>query len=195
MNLGPIVNSSHNDYRASLSHDSSTLYFTSLRPVPSGGDSGRFGIWQAPVLDVAPFVRQPGDSNQDIQFDTSDIVEVLSAGKYETGEPATWAEGDWDAAPDESLTNAPPLGDGVFNSLDIIVAQAVNLFESGPYAGSKRVGGAGAFSGDDRMWHVPEPSSSMLLGSAALMVALMRLSRARRPGSWGTRLACPNDCS
>ena len=37
---------------------------------------------------------QPGDVNEDWQFDQTDITAVLEAGKYQTGAPAGWSEGD-----------------------------------------------------------------------------------------------------
>ena len=36
-----------------------------------------------------------GDSNFDGRFDSGDLVQVFSHGKYETGEDATFAQGDW----------------------------------------------------------------------------------------------------
>lgn len=56
-----------------------------------------------------------GDANRDHQFDETDLVDVFQAGKYETGEIATWEEGDFNA-------------DGVFDSNDMIAA-----LESGNY--------------------------------------------------------------
>ena len=37
-----------------------------------------------------------GDADLNGEFNSGDIVEVFVAGKYETGEEATWDEGDWD---------------------------------------------------------------------------------------------------
>lgn len=54
-----------------------------------------------------------------MDFDQLDLVRVLQAGKYLTGEPATWGEGDWNGAPG-GRPGDPPLGDGRFNQLDII---------------------------------------------------------------------------
>ena len=48
------------------------------------------------------FVRLAGDANQDGQFDAADILQLLNSQKYMTGQPASWADGDWD-------------GDGLFN--------------------------------------------------------------------------------
>jgi hypothetical protein len=52
-------------------------------------------------------VRVIGDSNDDGKFDQADVRQVLQAGKYKTGQAATWADGDW-------------TGDGLFDQLDIV---------------------------------------------------------------------------
>jgi hypothetical protein len=54
-------------------------------------------------------LRILGDANGDDVFNQLDIVQVLQAGKFRTGEPATWDEGDWNA-------------DAVFDQLDIVAA-------------------------------------------------------------------------
>ena len=58
-----------------------------------------------------------GDANLDRRFDSSDLVTVFTAGKYENGlaGSAGWAEGDWN-------------GDGLFNSTDLVLA-----FQDGGY--------------------------------------------------------------
>ena len=76
-----------------------------------------------------------GDANLDGEFNSSDLVTVFSAGKYETGEAAGWAEGDWD-------------GDMTFSSGDLVTA-----FQSGGYEQGPRAAVAA----------VPEPSSVVLL--------------------------------
>jgi hypothetical protein len=58
---------------------------------------------------VDQLMRIAGDANEDGLFDQSDIVLVLQAAKYLTGQPATWSEGDWN-------------GDGVFDQLDLVEA-------------------------------------------------------------------------
>lgn len=55
-----------------------------------------------------------GDANQDFAFGQQDIVQVLRAAKYLTGEPATWGEGDWGGTPGGSPGD-PPAGDGHFD--------------------------------------------------------------------------------
>jgi hypothetical protein len=72
---------------------------------------------------VAPTLRlrQPGDANEDLEFDPRDIEQLLQAGKYLTGQPATWSEGDFN-------------GDGLFDRLDIIFALQTGNYLQGPYA-------------------------------------------------------------
>ena len=81
---------------------------------------------------------------------SGDFVAVFTAGKFETGEAATWAEGDWN-------------GDGVFGSGDFVAAFTDGGFELGP-----RQGAASAT--------VPEPSTVVLLALGAVMM----LPRRRR---------------
>ena len=73
-----------------------------------------------------------GDSNLDSIFDSGDLVLVFGAGKYETGEMATWVQGDWN-------------GDMVFGSSDLVFA-----FSDGGYVSAASPAA------------VPEPSSFVL---------------------------------
>ena len=77
-------------------------------------------------------------SGADLRFDQFDIVQVLQGGKYLTGEPATWGEGDWNGAPGGWPGN-PPLGDGRFDQLDLIAALS-DCYLTGPYAATKANG-------------------------------------------------------
>ena len=61
--------------------------------------SGATGKW----------TNHPGDSNADGVFNQVDIIIILQADKYQTGEPAVWSEGDWS-------------GNGVFDQFDIVLA-------------------------------------------------------------------------
>jgi ELWxxDGT repeat protein len=105
------------------------LYFT--------GNDGFHGyeLWRIPLdgaEDVA-FTPQAGDANLDGQFDQSDLVAVLQAGKYITPQPAVFEEGDFN-------------GDGWFNQLDIVAALETGNYLEGPYASlSKSVGQDGRF--------------------------------------------------
>ena len=56
-----------------------------------------------------------GDVNLDDVFDSGDLVLVFGEGKYDTGDLATWAQGDWS-------------GDMAFDSGDLVLA-----FQDGGY--------------------------------------------------------------
>ena len=51
---------------------------------------------------------EAGDANMDLRFDQLDLVLVQIAGKYMTGQAATWGEGDWEGAPGGRVGNPPP---------------------------------------------------------------------------------------
>ncbi len=84
-----------------------------------------------------------GDSNLDGEFNSGDLVGVFAAGKYESGESASWGEGDWDA----NLQ---------FDSGDLVVAFADGGYEQGelPAPGENAV---------------PEPSSCLLMAIASFI--------------------------
>ena len=99
----------------------------------------RFGpgtVFAVDSIQLVPLLNpllQAGDANEDFSFDEADLVQVQQAGKYLTGEPATWGEGDWNGAPGGSPGN-PPVGDGTFNQLDIVAAQQAAIYLTGAYA-------------------------------------------------------------
>ena len=64
---------------------------------------------------------QPGDSNLDFEFNQDDIVQVLQAAKYLSGERASFENGDWN-------------GDGWFDQLDVVEALQTGNYLHGPYA-------------------------------------------------------------
>ena len=78
-----------------------------------------------------------GDANLDLEFNSGDMVQVFSKGKYETQQEATWGEGDFN-------------GDQVFDSGDMVAAFVGGGYELGPK------GPAAAVSA------VPEPSGVVL---------------------------------
>ena len=120
----------------------------------SNGEPGPALVEDTPLI-------QAGDSNLDRQFNTADIVQVLSANKFEQDVDATWAEGDWNGAPDDAFRYGgdPPPGDGRFTTLDIVAALAGNTFETGEITALREHGtGDGQVIAD-----VPEPSSIVLL--------------------------------
>jgi hypothetical protein len=92
---------------------------------------GRTGTIHENVL--PPPRLQPGDANRDFWFDQHDLILVAKGGKFETGQPANWEQGDWNGAPGGSVA-APPPGDGVCNRADLERARASGLYRTGPYA-------------------------------------------------------------
>ena len=101
------------------------------------------------------FVPRAGDANGDRSVDTADVVQILGAGKFETGQPATFEEGDFD-------------GDGVFATSDIVAMLGEGKFETGPYralqdplTGSNEVV-VSYNAADVQLKYVPEPSTVIL---------------------------------
>jgi hypothetical protein len=62
-----------------------------------------------------------GDANLDREFNSTDLVTVFAAGRYEDGIAgnATWAQGDWNC-------------DGDFESGDLVLAFSTGAYEQGP---------------------------------------------------------------
>ena len=87
-----------------------------------------------------------GDANLDGEFDTSDMVQVFAAGKYETTVAVGWAQGDWD-------------GNGVFDSADMVTA-----FADGGYEQGRRTDAAA----------VPEPNGCVVLILGIVLTAAGR---------------------
>lgn len=87
-----------------------------------------------------------GDTNLDGEFDTADIVAILTAGKYETKIRCGWAEGDWN-------------GDAFFNTTDLVMALMDGGYEQGPWS---------------PIAAVPEPSAFWLLAIGLLVTTHSR---------------------
>lgn len=102
-------------------HDIDQLFAAARNELPSAaGDLT--GDGQADGQDIALLVRDilrsnVGDSNLDSVFDSSDLVAVFAAGKFEDNFDgnAGWSDGDWN-------------GDGDFTTADLVVA-----FQRGNY--------------------------------------------------------------
>jgi hypothetical protein len=107
------------------------------------------------ALSVA-FAAQ-GDTNIDGQIDILDVANFLSAGKYDSGDPAVWSQGDFNY-------------DGFVDILDVGDFLATGLFDAGSYLPAPA--GAAAITA------VPEPSSAAAAGVVGLAVA-WRLARRR----------------
>ena len=96
-------------------------YVLTLNAVGSGiQDSAGTNLTTSPTEE---WTNGAGDANEDRKFDPVDLVVILQAGKYLTGQPALWREGDWNL-------------DGQFNPLDIILAQLTEPphYLQGPFA-------------------------------------------------------------
>jgi hypothetical protein len=87
-----------------------------------------------------------GDANLDGQFDSTDLVQVLSVGTYEADEAAMWSTGDFNA-------------NGRFDSSDLIDALADGGYEQGPRAVANVV---------------PEPASFVMLMASWTVIAIYR---------------------
>jgi hypothetical protein len=87
-----------------------------------------------------------GDANLELEFNSSDMVQVFAAGKYETGEEAGWSGGDWD-------------GSGFFDSSDMVTA-----FAGGGYEQGRRTA----------MAVVPEPASAIVFLGSLIVIAIRR---------------------
>jgi hypothetical protein len=73
--------------------------------------------------DSVSWINGAGDANLDNQFNQVDLILMLQAGTYVTGQPATWSQGDFD-------------GNGRFDQFDIILIQATEPrhYLQGPFA-------------------------------------------------------------
>lgn len=89
-----------------------------------------------------------GDANLDGEFSTADMVQVFTSARYDSGFPADWTSGDWNA-------------DGIFDSQDFIVAWQSNSFEKGPRPEESAV----------KAVTIPEPSFGFL--TVVLLCSLM----------------------
>jgi hypothetical protein len=91
----------------------------------------------------------PGDTNLDMQVDVTDAANFVTAGKYDTGLPATWIEGDFNY-------------DGVVDIQDAAEFTTTGLYNTGVYNPPSASGAVAA---------VPEPSSAgVVVGMASLLL-------------------------
>ena len=88
-----------------------------------------------------------GDADLNGEFTSLDFVQVFVAGKYETQEEASWAEGDWN-------------GNGAFDSADFVTAFVDGGYEQGAL---------------EEVAAVPEPAGILLLLIG--LTALLRIRR------------------
>ncbi len=104
----------------------------------------------------------PGDTNVDGFVDLLDVANVLAAGKYDTGEPATWTQGDFTY-------------DGIVDILDVSDFLVTGLFDAGGYLP--------AAAGSAPIMAVPEPATLTAVGMACLAGGWRSRHRSTRPSS------------
>ena len=125
-----------NDVEFAASQDTHAMMWVAadnLSPYGGGED-----VWVVPLRlseAVGPQTPalQPGDADQDLDFDQLDLVRVQIAAKYLTGQAATWGDGDWNGGPG-GKQGEPPAGNSRFDQLDIIAALNAGKYLTGPYA-------------------------------------------------------------
>jgi autotransporter-associated beta strand protein len=103
-----------------------------------------------------------GDTNLDWQIDVLDAANMLSAGKFNAGTAARWADGDFNY-------------DGQVNVLDVANLMATGLFDAGPY----RFTGLGQAA--VAVAAVPEPA--MTAWAAVIAAMAIRAIAGRRGGT------------
>jgi hypothetical protein len=110
------------------------------------------------AADIKVYVESPdklntfiGDANLDLEFNSSDMVQVFAQGKYETGRQAMWEEGDW-------------TGDLVFDSSDMVAAFVGGGFELGPRSTAV----------------VPEPKTAVLILASTIILPVIRRKLTRQ---------------
>jgi hypothetical protein len=146
--LAPVFDSAPGDVNMDGSTDVLDIDALSMA-VRTGVGGGRFDLNQDGRVDgedrhvwIDQIVRTyVGDSNLDLEFNSTDLIDVLGAGQYEDAivGNSTWSTGDWN-------------GDGDFTSTDLITALADGGYEQGPRSGTLAV---------------PEPTEGILLALGA----------------------------
>ncbi len=102
----------------------------------------------------------PGDTNIDWQVDILDAANFLAGGRFDSGLPATWNEGDFTY-------------DGIADILDAASFLSTGLFDAGGYNPPASAAAVAA---------VPEPCPSLMLAIAAMLAC--HAHRGRRFRKW-----------
>ena len=74
---------------------------------------------RAALEDIGWEAATSGDANRDRFFDSTDLIDVFQSGRYETGQLAGWADGDWD-------------DNAIFDSGDMLLALSTGTYETAP---------------------------------------------------------------
>lgn len=96
-----------------------------------------------------------GDTNLDWSIDIFDIMNIVTGGKFNSGLPATWRDGDFN-------------DDGLVDGLDFVALMSTGLYSRGYYNDLPATVTAAA---------VPEPSSAWVAGLVALAAGLRLAGR------------------
>ena len=115
----------------------------------------RMAITYTPT-EVIATAAVAGDANLDGVLDLLDIAGFVAAGQFDSGLPATWADGDF-------------TGDGIVDLLDAAEFLAAGSYDAGPYAG--RV---------SSIIMVPEPATLGIAAAAGLFARRFRRGRRHR---------------
>jgi autotransporter-associated beta strand protein len=107
-----------------------------------------------------------GDTNLDWQVDILDAGNFLAGGRFDTGLPASWNQGDFTS-------------DGLVDILDGANFLSAGLFDAGVYAGAAGQAAAGGASGS--VAAVPEPATITLLVAGLLAAVATPRWRRRAP--------------
>jgi hypothetical protein len=107
-----------------------------------------------------------GDINLDTRVDILDVADFVSAGLFDAGTLASWADGDFN-------------GDGFVDILDVADFSTPSLFNAGGYAIPAR-----------QIAAVPEPSAPLATGLSGCLIIAMAWRRllARAVHGEGSRL-------
>jgi hypothetical protein len=106
--------------------------FATVRGVDRGAaDHAGYGVFLRDTIyddaqasiELLLYQAGAGDADGDGHFASSDLIQILVAGKYELDSPTTWTEGDW-------------TGDSRFTTSDLVWALQQGTYESGPLAQS-----------------------------------------------------------
>ena len=139
-----LVLTRQDDASETISLEAATLTTTDNRVWTLGGlagGTGNSGIYRLTLSadgivdgtgnalvagDEVSWINGPGDANRDNKFDQNDIIAMLQAARYRTGEPATWSQGDFN-------------GDGFFDQSDVIQALRPAHYLAGLFAATSQV--------------------------------------------------------
>jgi hypothetical protein len=105
-----------------------------------------------------------GDVNLDGRVDLDDVIEIATAGRYDTSLPASWAQGDFDY-------------NGVVDLDDVIAFVSGGLYDKGSYLPAPLAlsGIAAAINGESLgIAAVPEPSAWVIAVAGLCCVGLRR---------------------